>query len=318
MTNTPLVSIIIPTYNRAHLIGETLDSVLTQTYTNWECIVVDDGSTDNTAEVLKKYCHKDKRIQYHLRPVNKPKGGNVCRNYGFELSKGEFINWFDSDDIMCKDKLLLQVKSIHDTNFNFSVCNAVFFEETPKNIVGFGTDTLKTNNVFKDCLMLKVAIMTPSVLWRKKHLESMEYLFDETLQAAQEWEFNCRVLNGNPDYTTVDINLVLVRKHASSISYNSNFGFRKWHYFLARFKVYDNVKVLKKTDELDYLEFFMLDIFIQMIRKFYLKYAYKILRMFVLKSKRMSLKSKIYSVLVLLSFKCFKKGDVLLKKVTLK
>ena len=62
---TPLVSIIIPTYNRVHLIGDTLDSVLSQTYTNWECIVVDDGSTDGTNELLVEYLKKDKRIQYH-------------------------------------------------------------------------------------------------------------------------------------------------------------------------------------------------------------------------------------------------------------
>ncbi len=61
--NNPLVSIIIPTYNRAHLIHETLDSVLAQTYTNWECIVVDDGSSDNTEEVLESYINKDFRFQ---------------------------------------------------------------------------------------------------------------------------------------------------------------------------------------------------------------------------------------------------------------
>ena len=58
----PLVSIIIPTYNRAHLIGETLDSVLVQTYTHWECIVVDDGSTDGTDALLATYCKKDSRF----------------------------------------------------------------------------------------------------------------------------------------------------------------------------------------------------------------------------------------------------------------
>lgn len=81
----PLVSIIIPTYNRAHLIGETLDSVMAQTYTNWECIVVDDGSTDNTAELLVVYCNKDNRFQYHHRPKDRPKGANAYRNYGIDV-----------------------------------------------------------------------------------------------------------------------------------------------------------------------------------------------------------------------------------------
>ena len=97
--NNPLVSIIIPTYNRAHFIGETLESVIAQTYENWECIVVDDGSTDYTDELMEYYCKKDTRIQYHHRPDIKPRGANACRNYGFGVSKGEYINWFDSDDL---------------------------------------------------------------------------------------------------------------------------------------------------------------------------------------------------------------------------
>ena len=68
MTNNPLVSIIIPTYNRAHLIGETLDSVLAQTYQNWECIIVDDGSSDNTDDVVNDYVKKDPRFKYYYRP----------------------------------------------------------------------------------------------------------------------------------------------------------------------------------------------------------------------------------------------------------
>ena len=63
-----LISIIIPTFNRAHLIGETLDSVLAQTYPNWECIIVDDGSTDTTDEVVGEYVKKDSRFLYHHRP----------------------------------------------------------------------------------------------------------------------------------------------------------------------------------------------------------------------------------------------------------
>ncbi|WP_445734533.1 glycosyltransferase family 2 protein [Mariniflexile sp.] len=81
--NQPLVSIIIPTYNRAHLIGETLDSVLAQTHQNWECIVVDDGSTDNTDTVLKTYCQKDSRFQYHHRK-DRQKGAEELQNKFFK------------------------------------------------------------------------------------------------------------------------------------------------------------------------------------------------------------------------------------------
>ena len=104
-----VVSIIIPTYNRAHLIGETLDSVIAQTYDKWECIVVDDGSTDYTEELIELYCEKDSRIQYHHRPKSRSKGANACRNYGADLSAGEFLMWLDDDDLLHKGKIERQI-----------------------------------------------------------------------------------------------------------------------------------------------------------------------------------------------------------------
>jgi glycosyltransferase involved in cell wall biosynthesis len=94
----PLISIIIPVYNRAELIKETLDSVLAQTYSNWECLVVDDGSIDNTWEVLNDYSSKDERIRI-IKRNRSPKGANTCRNIGAEDSRGEYLLFFDSDDI---------------------------------------------------------------------------------------------------------------------------------------------------------------------------------------------------------------------------
>jgi glycosyltransferase involved in cell wall biosynthesis len=110
MKNQPLVSIIIPTYNRAHLIGETLDSVLAETYQNWECIIVDDGSSDTTDEVVEEYTKKDTRFKYYHRPDEHLPGGNGARNYGFKMSQGEYVNWLDSDDLFSENKIDEQVK----------------------------------------------------------------------------------------------------------------------------------------------------------------------------------------------------------------
>lgn len=109
-----LISIIIPTYNRAHLIGETLDSVLAQTYKNWECIIVDDGSIDNTTDVVSEF--SDSRIQLFKRPTIKRKGASSCRNYGLEMAKGELIQFLDDDDLLDKNKLYEQVKSYSGNN----------------------------------------------------------------------------------------------------------------------------------------------------------------------------------------------------------
>lgn len=109
-----LISIIIPTFNRASLIGETLNSVLAQSYTNWECIVVDDGSTDNTSEIVESYSVREERFKFYNRPNEKPKGASSCRNYGLEKSNGSYIQFLDSDDIISKEKLEVQVKLLQE------------------------------------------------------------------------------------------------------------------------------------------------------------------------------------------------------------
>ena len=92
-----LVSIIVPCYNQAYFLSEALESVLNQTYSNWECIIVNDGSPDNTKTVASKWCDKDKRFNY----VEKKNGGlSSARNAGIAISKGEYILPLDADDII--------------------------------------------------------------------------------------------------------------------------------------------------------------------------------------------------------------------------
>ncbi|WP_439481064.1 glycosyltransferase family 2 protein [Cyclobacterium plantarum] len=110
--NIPLVSILIPNYNKATCLRETLDSVLSQTYTHWECIIVDDHSTDHSWEILEEYEGKDARIKIFKKPEDRIKGGSVARNYAFELSKGEFVQWLDSDDAIHQNKIEDQVQDL--------------------------------------------------------------------------------------------------------------------------------------------------------------------------------------------------------------
>lgn len=95
----PEVSIIIPTYNRADLIGSSLESLLLQTFGNWECIVIDDGSYDYTEELMSFYLQKDSRIQFRKREIL-PKGAAHCRNIGLSFALGKFVIFLDSDDLL--------------------------------------------------------------------------------------------------------------------------------------------------------------------------------------------------------------------------
>lgn len=118
-----LVSIIIPTYNRAALLRETLKSVSRQKLTNWECIVVDDGSEDNTKMVVKEFTDGDNRFTYFRRPSSYKKGATSCRNYGFLKSKGEYIQWLDDDDLLSKNKLIAQVQTLKSCESAIATCD---------------------------------------------------------------------------------------------------------------------------------------------------------------------------------------------------
>lgn len=124
------ISIIIPNFNRATLIGETLDSILAQTYNNWECIIVDDGSEDNSLEVIKEYTKKDDRFKLFLRPNDYPKGANACRNIGIEKAIGDYTIFFDSDDLMTPDHVEEKLKCIVSDNYDFAITKTEYFNNS--------------------------------------------------------------------------------------------------------------------------------------------------------------------------------------------
>ncbi|MFQ6601624.1 glycosyltransferase family 2 protein [Flavobacterium sp. C3NV] len=119
----PLVSIIIPTYNRASLLKDTIDSVMSQTYDNWECIIVDDSSTDSTKELVNEFVINDSRFLFTTKPDGIVKGASSSRNLGLQLSKGEYIQFLDSDDILAPNKIEKQIAVLSgESNFTISTC----------------------------------------------------------------------------------------------------------------------------------------------------------------------------------------------------
>ena len=146
-----LVSIITPTYNCGKFIGRTIESVQKQTYTNWEMIIVDDCSKDNTKEVVESYSKDDSRVKYVCLETNS--GAAVARTRSMELAQGQYMAFLDSDDIWKSDKLERQIRFMEDNNVNFS-CTAYEQIDEDDNKLGKVVKTVKKtdyNRLLLDC-----------------------------------------------------------------------------------------------------------------------------------------------------------------------
>lgn len=122
-----LVSIIMPAYNCGDFIGVTLDSVIAQTYQNWEIIIVDDCSIDTTAEVVHSYMVNDPRIKYHKLDINS--GAAVARNKAIDLAKGRYLAFLDSDDVWFPEKLSKQIYFMKQNNYSFTCTSYTKIDE---------------------------------------------------------------------------------------------------------------------------------------------------------------------------------------------
>ncbi len=258
--STPLVSIIIPSFNRAELIGKTLESVLIQDYTNWECIIVDDGSTDNTMSVVQEYVDKDDRFQLHKRPPESPKGANACRNYGFELSKGAFINWLDSDDLFSRDKISSQITSVSNESYDRVVVTSKwnFFSDTIEGveykdlaiyknynngfelIEDFGT----TRSLFPPhCFLVSRKTVTHSGLW------------NEDLKINQDGEFFVRVLLCAQKVIHPENGMAFFRNHEGARISNYSSNIKIEHAILSWKLINNYLNIKEKRDTWEYIEY---------------------------------------------------------------
>ena len=184
--NNTLISIIVPCYNQAQFLPEALQSVLEQTYTNWECIIVNDGSPDNTDEVAQEWLAKDKRFKY---VVKKNGGLSSARNAGMEVSNGEWVQFLDSDDCIHPDKLKDAIEVFNNApNKKLVVSQYKMFTssinqlaETP---INYNQDSLTYENILFNwgntfVIPIHCGIFSLSIL--------KEIKFDENFKAVEDW-----------------------------------------------------------------------------------------------------------------------------------
>ncbi|NND51903.1 MAG: glycosyltransferase family 2 protein [Flavobacteriaceae bacterium] len=311
----PLVSIIIPSFNRASLISETMKSIQDQTLDQWECIVVDDGSTDETHAVVGQFIEKDDRIQFHNRPENRAKGANACRNYGFELSRGEFICWIDSDDLMHPQKLEKQTKQLQAQKLNFSICKSLLFKDSINDSQELKSESIKSDNPFEDFFMKKIIIPVQAPLYNKAFLNANNFKYDEELQAGQEWEFIANILANFDHYATIDEPLDYIRKHEQSISGQITHH-QKWNYFKARYNIFNKYK-RQFSDELkDFTHYLFLNSYKDFLRSGNYRHACYVWRKCLIGDQKTSVTDHLRLGISWMTFFLFKKGDVFLAKVS--
>ena len=188
-----MISIIIATYNRAAYIGETLTSIVNQSYTDFECIIIDDGSTDNTSDIVAAIIKKDSRFTYTIRPDTVKKGANHSRNYGYSLSKGDYVKFFDSDDVMLPTHLETSINTLEKGKYDFVVGDCVNFDHTgllerPYEI-DRGNSTLDAIHYAQ----FKTAWITNDLLVKREFADQLEYRGSIRDQAS-EYQYNIKLL----------------------------------------------------------------------------------------------------------------------------
>ncbi len=184
-----LISIIMPTFNRGHLVKKAISSVFSQTYKNWELIIVDDASSDETSILLNGY--EDPRIKYIRNQKNR--GANYCRNLGVKIAKGKYLTFLDSDNYWENNKLEIQLKRIAATqeDVGFVFCKQMVYEDGKAKLIPQEDDL---ENDLNHIMYWRNIVDTNTVLMKRECFEKAGG-FDEKMPRIQDWEFFFRVLN---------------------------------------------------------------------------------------------------------------------------
>lgn len=191
-----LFSIIIPTYNRAHLITNTLDSIKNQSYKDFEVLIIDDGSTDNTFETIQPYLNEQFK---YFKKENAERA--AARNYGTKLAKGKYINWFDSDDLALPNHLEEAYRFLHKTNYE--VIHLAYAYINANNFIY--NDSLSLPKELNS-ILYKGNFLSCNGVFVKKQV-ALKYLFNETriLSASEDYELWLRLAS---EYTIYHINTI--------------------------------------------------------------------------------------------------------------
>lgn len=208
--NKGLVSIIIPMYNAEEFSSAMIESIIAQTYTNWELIVVDDGSTDNSLNIIRSFEQKDKRIKLICRPSDVEKGAPSCRNIGIQESQGEFIIFFDADDYIAPYCLSQRVDfMVNHPKCDFAIFPMLAFKEKLFDSKNYIWGYKQESNIVKNFISGTIPFVVVTNIYKRSSIISKELYWDTNLKSLQDSGYNIMALekecsyvfsNSKPDY----------------------------------------------------------------------------------------------------------------------
>lgn len=213
--SNPLVSVIMPAYNAEKYITDSINSVIAQTYKEWELIVVDDGSTDNTAAVVKKISEQDRRVKYVYQQNGRQ---GKARNNGIRNSTGEYIAFLDADDLWVPDKARIQVELLQSKKMDLVFADSYIFEDKPDttNKMNIIPGSFQGEKDFSHFLSYnRIPILT--VMTTRKSVEQVEGFSEEKeIQNAEDLNLWLKLLLAGNIFLGIETPLTYYRIHNSS------------------------------------------------------------------------------------------------------
>lgn len=197
MKHIPLVTIIIPCYNQEKYLNETYESLNDMSYKNWECIIIDDGSTDNSLEVIKSISTLDKRVKY----ISKENGGTAsARNKGISEASGEYIQFLDADDYLDPEKIEKQLSFMVNSNLDVSYTNSAnfYFNAEGEKVIEYASrESCEYSSSLRKALITRwgidFSIPMHSWLFLTSFIRNNKIMFDEKFRVREDWNFHLLV-----------------------------------------------------------------------------------------------------------------------------
>ena len=219
------ISIITPTFNSERFIAETILSVQAQTYKDWEMIIVDDCSTDRTAEIVASFQEKDSRIKYLYNSTNK--GSAFSRNIAIQKAKGKWIAFLDSDDLWHPEKIEKQIEFMTRNDIHFSYTNYCEIDESSKEVgVLISGPEVITNKLMR-------AYCWPGCLTVMYDAEFLGLMQTAEIKINEEYALWIKI-SSVANCHLLDENLAKYRRHNNSLTDKSYLELTKWHYIMFR------------------------------------------------------------------------------------